>query len=89
MSIFNDSFNHLSLDLAAHHKVEADFEIHSCSEFALIGSSKHSSVVESVDIVRNFRKCKVAEIGRNCVSCSTGHKTKLELKLVNMGLFGQ
>ena len=40
MSIFNDSFNHLSLDLAAHHKVEADFEIHSCSEFALIGSSK-------------------------------------------------
>ena len=68
MSIFNDSFNHLSLDLAAHHKVEADFEIHSCSEFALIGSSKHSSVVESVDIVRNFRKCKVAEIGRNCVA---------------------
>ena len=27
MSIFNDSFNHLSLDLAEHHKVEADFEI--------------------------------------------------------------
>ena len=67
MSIFNDSFNHLSLDLAAHHKVEAEI----CTFV--------------------FRVCFDRFIKTRfwIVVSSTGHKTQLEFKLVNMGLFGQ